>query len=656
MELAIDFEKWTGEAKHLCGPWASILAAQAVQLVKGLQMGRSAVQGLERLLQGILEASSKFQGPQTPGSSKEGTGKKSEVFLFESSSASETTTASQTSAPTEFLSVKDGDKDMFSDFLQEVPDLLGSAESNLINMSREGAWDVMKVYRPFHTLKGLFGYLGMPAMGETAHKAEALLEPYKKGEGRPTEAQRDVLLKTLDLFRRQVALIAQGLPQGNIGLCPIPDLFSESSKELHPKTASATVPITKETPAENTKEEEINTDESQDSFLRVNVARMDSLLEIVEEMAVRQNHLLEATQTSGADPALREAAEKMGLLFNDLQDKVLSLRMVPVEPLFKRLSRLVRDLSQKIGKSVQLRLEGAETELDKRLVDQLWEPAVHLIRNAMDHGLESSAERTTARKSPHGSLSIKASHLGGDFLLEIADDGRGLNLSRIAEKATRLGWITPQSSPDPHWLQNLVFRAGFSTTEKATDVSGRGVGLDVVKRRIEELKGSVRVESQESKGCRFIIRIPLTLALAEGVLLRAGQGLYLLPLTQVGRFWNFSAALAKEAKASQSTEGENSSNTSKSTFRRIDLAETFGENCDLHRQPVAIQVGSEEEPALLLADEILGKKRVVLRGLTGLMEGFPSVNGAALLSDGRVSLVLDVPSLLKAPVVAGGKS
>jgi two-component system chemotaxis sensor kinase CheA len=275
----------------------------------------------------------------------------------------------------------------------------------------------------------------------------------------------------------------------------------------------------------------------------------------------------------------------------------------------------------------------------------------------MDHGLETASERLAASKSAYGTLVVKAGHQGGDFVLQVMDDGRGLNTAKIAEKAGRLGLLPPSGASSPHWLEELVFRPGFSTAGKVSDVSGRGVGLDVVKRRVQSLKGSIHLESWEGIGCRFTIRIPLTLALMEGVLLRAGQSLYLLPLNQVGRFWNVEGELTPVARMVEETEEEKKEREAlvRPSIPQLDLAGKFGEAPDPMRQSVGIEVGSEENRVFLMADEILGKKQVVLKGLTGILEGFPAVNGAALLSDGRISLVLDVPALLREQAPVGGE-
>lgn len=636
-ELLAEFEVWTVEAKGFCGPWVATLSAQARQWLRGLEAGRPLLQGLERLLQGILEANTQLEKDAVAKAEKDGQNTGNEVFLFEASSFS---SQGQTEAPgkataSSFLTVKEEDREGFKDFLQEAPGYLSDIESNLMGLSGQGSWDVMKVYRPFHTLKSLFGYLGFAAMGEEAHKAEALLEPYKTGKEKPNEAQRETLLKTLDLFRRQINLIAEGYSQGRVAMV---DFGMEAS------SAAGPVPIS-----------DLRTGEVREDFIRVDAAKMDGLLEAMEELAICQNQLAETVRASVSDPHLAETVEKLGKLTRGLQDRILGVRMVPVEPLFKRLSRLVRDLAVKTEKTVQLRLEGASTELDKRLVDELWEPLVHLVRNAMDHGLEPMGKRLAAGKSAHGTLAVKARHLGGDFVLEVADDGRGLNAAKIAEKAGRLGLLPPSSASSPQWLEELVFRPGFSTAGKVTDVSGRGVGLDVVKRRIQSLKGSIHLESRDGFGCRFTIRIPLTLALMEGVLLRAGRGLYLLPLTQVGRFWDTTENPTEEGAASAPPSGTPAETAPLKSIpsRRINLAEKFKDSPSMTRQPVGIEVGTGDNRAFLLADEILGKKQVVLKGLSGVLEGFPSVNGAALLSDGRVSLVLDVPSLLREAVLPG---
>lgn len=615
LQVSMDFQAWAQEAKRHCGPWALTLAGQAAQLVKGLEAGRPAVQGLERLLQGLLEANAKLKQPGIGNAAGPKATAGSEVFFFEAEPAA-VPEAKEASAGPQFLKFRPDDLDMFKDFIQEAPDMFASIESNLLKLNRQGAWDVMEVYRPFHTLKSIFGLMGLTSMNETAHKAENLLEPFKKGQGKPTAVQVETLLKVLDLFRRQTELIVKGLPQGQIEVCATSDLGGIApAQPVQGPTLSAAMEKTDNPTAE-------------DMVLKVNVSRLDRLMEAVEEMTVSRSRLLAIAQDREDDPDLKEEVDRLAKLTRTLQDQVLSLRMVTVEPLFKRLSRLVRDLSQKTGKTVQLSLEGASTELDKRLVDELWEPAVHLIRNAMDHGLESPAERTKADKPAHGTLWIKALLAGGDFVLEIADDGRGLSHSNLVERAVRLGWLAQTATPDPQWLEDLIFRPGFSTAKKLSDVSGRGVGLDVVRRRVQELKGVLKVENQEGKGCRFILRLPQTLALMEGILLRAGQGYYLLPLTQVGDF--------KRIHEGPAPEGE----------ERIDLPRTFGGTQDSVHQPVGIRVRVRGREALLMTDEILGRRQVILRPLPDLMADFPALSGAALLADGKVGLVLDVPSLL----------
>jgi two-component system chemotaxis sensor kinase CheA len=580
---------------------------------------------LERLLQGLLEANAKVHQPEkSPDKGqKERTG--SDVFFFEAEPLSNPAGPELQSKGLRPLKIQPDDLDMFKDFTQETPDLLASIESNLLNLSRERAWDVMGVYRPFHTLKGLFGFMGLTTMNETAHRAENLLEPFKKGQGRPTAAQVEVLLKVLDLFRRQTELIGKGIALGEIEICPIPELGESPSSNPQQDKNAGSLKIS---------EERTDAATSEDTVLKVNISRLDRLMEAVEDMTVSRSRLLTLAQTREDDPDLKEEVDRLAKLTRTLQDQVLSLRMVTVEPLFKRLSRLVRDLSQKTRKTVQLHLEGSSTELDKRLVDELWEPVVHLIRNAMDHGLEAPAERVQASKPPHGTLKVRAALVGGDFVLEVVDDGRGLSLAKLEEKALQMGWLAPDVEPDPHWLEDLIFRPGFSTAQKVSDVSGRGVGLDVVRRRVQELKGVLKVENWEGQGCRFILRLPQTLALMEGVLLRAGRGFYLLPLTQVGNFKKLPPSIPQDDMGPA----------------HIDLSKTFGEDHDPNRQPVGIQVGFRGREAFLMADEILGRRQVILRPLPGLMEDFPALSGTALLGDGRVGLVLDVPSLLGGPL------
>lgn len=526
LELAELFDQWTVLARKQGGPWAAALVLQSSQILQGLRNGRPPHQGLERILQGLLDAGRHLEKDETQKTQPRIPG--SDVFFFDVESSAFPVAAPKEGGPAT-LAVKEGDRLGFVEFLQEVPPYFDALETGLLHLEQSGVWDPIALYRPFHTLKSLFGYLGFQGMSDLSHQAENLLEPFKRGApGKPTGPQVGSLLKAVDLFRLQVRKIQEGLPRGEIELCPLPTLRVEApplAAGSSPKPALVSV-LPNAVP------------EDQDSTILVGVEKMDRLMESIEEWSVYHTSLRNWAQENGVDPTLNEWIQGMGKTARRLQDQVLSLRMVPVQPLFTRIGRVARDLSRKTGKPLQLQMEGGHTELDKRLVDELWEAILHLLRNAVDHGLETPSERAQGGKSEYGTLKVKAWHQGGTFTLTLRDDGRGLNLDKIRDKARSLGWLGENEIAEPSRLHEFIFHPGFTTQEEATSVSGRGIGLDVVRKRIQTLKGTVQVASEPGKGCLFTLRIPLTLALMEGVLVRAGRGLYLLPLNQINRFQN----------------------------------------------------------------------------------------------------------------------
>ncbi len=637
LELADLFDQWTSRAKKEYGPWMASLVLQSNQIVKGLRSGRPSHQGLERLLKALLDAGYllKQEEEKKPEAQKPG----SDVLFFDV----ETKPEGAATVMAQTLSVKEADLPGFTDFLQEAPPYFNAVENGLLHMEQSGNWDPLSVYRSFHTLKSLFGYLGFQKMSDLAHLAENLLEPFKKNnQGKLNGEQAGILLKVVDLFREQVRKIQEGLPKGVIEIFPVQDLFEGTSQTLPPAAESPTF--------ENTEKPVDAAPEEQDQFIRVGVEKMDGLMETLEEWSVYHNKLRLTAQELGFDETASEILQGLGKAARSLQDQVLSLRMVPVQPLFMRIGRVARDISKKTGKPLQLHLEGGSTELDKRLVDELWEAILHLVRNAVDHGLETPSERAQAGKSPYGNLKVRASHQGGYFILTLEDDGRGLDLSKIEKKAKKLGWLMENERLEETRLHEFIFRPGFSTQEEATDVSGRGIGLNVVRGRLQTLKGTVQVASEPGKGCLFTLRVPLTLAIMEGVLVRAGRGLYLVPINQINRFQNEFPTVGEKREP-----GDDASAPEEWVPKKVDLTEWFGGSPEANRQSVSIRLGEGDRQILLTVDEIIGKREVVLKGLDGLLEDLPGVNGGALLGDGRVCLVLDIQALLREFTLPSGR-
>ena len=624
LELAYAFLDWAQKAVQTGWVWSREVLVAAQKIMQGLQAGRPHEKALERLSLTMTEASQNLEKEIAEGFvgvPKANTEAKTDEGIF---------------------LIPEEDLPSFKDFIGEAPEHLEAIEKNLLALSRGQAWDILQIFRAFHTVKGISGFMGLGQMASLAHQAEALLEPFKISGGRPSEDQVDWLLQACDLVREQVQAIAQGLPNGRFRIVAYerPRATQDpavSARPLPPTIPAGEIPAAEKSETDNSN----NPAHKGDASIRISVEKMDALLEAVGELAICQTQVAGGVEAAGISGYLASETGRLGKISRQLQDIVLSLRMVPVAPLFLRMAKLARELSRKTGKPLQLDLEGGETEIDRRMVESLTEPLVHLIRNAVDHGIETPEERARAGKTAEARLKLSARHQGGDFVLELSDDGQGLNFGKLVHKAKSQGLLEAGEIPARERLIDLIFTAGFSTADKVTEVSGRGVGLDSVKRKIQALKGAINVESETGLGTTFRLRIPLTLALMDGILVRVGQIRYVLPAYQVQGF------LAQEGTEEHSIgAGAKWMSTRQGQLPLIDLEANFGIHRDGKFRPVVVQVESAGRGACLMVDEVLGKQQVVIKELGEGLHDLKGVTGGAILGDGKVGLILDVESLI----------
>ncbi|NGZ07196.1 MAG: chemotaxis protein CheA [Magnetococcales bacterium] len=383
-----------------------------------------------------------------------------------------------------------------------------------------------------------------------------------------------------------------------------------------------------------------------DSVIKVNSDRVNSLMNQVGELVIVQSRLKQMAH-SGQDElslvALRAVVEEMGRLVTELRETTKGIRMVPIGSLFSRFRRVVRDLSRELGKQVRLETKGEETELDKTMVESLNDPLVHLIRNAMDHGIESAGLRRSAGKPEEGVLLLTATHVGGQVLITVDDDGKGLNLARIRTKAEERGLLAPGVEIADGELAQLIFHPGFSTAQSVTGISGRGVGMDVVKRSIEALRGSVDVTSQPGVGCRVTLRLPLTLAIIDGLLLKVGEERYIVPLSNIDAI----VELAEAERDAPSGEGNHFLFIRDELVPFLHLRDLFavpGAPPE-HEKVVIVVVGKRRIG--LVVDQILGDHQTVIKSLSRLHADVRSFSGATILGDGRVALILEIDHLIE---------
>jgi two-component system chemotaxis sensor kinase CheA len=379
--------------------------------------------------------------------------------------------------------------------------------------------------------------------------------------------------------------------------------------------------------------------------IRVSVEKVDQLINLVGELVITQAMIQQRSSTLDAvlHERLLSGVAQLSRNTRDLQDAVMSIRMMPMDYVFSRFPRMVRDLAVKLGKRVDFITHGAATELDKGLIERIIDPLTHLVRNSVDHGIETPAARAAAGKPETGKLSLSASHQGGHIMIEVSDDGAGLNRERILQKARALGLPVSDDMPDAQVWQ-LIFAPGFSTAETVTDVSGRGVGMDVVQRNIIAMGGNVDIRSASGFGATISISVPLTLAILDGMLVKVGDEVYILPLSFVAESLQPAPADVKEVAGRGrvvKVRGE--------YLPIIALHQVFGipARCTEPSEGILVILESEGAKAALLLDELLGQQQVVVKNLEANYRKVPGISGATILGDGGVSLILDVAMLVR---------
>jgi two-component system chemotaxis sensor kinase CheA len=379
--------------------------------------------------------------------------------------------------------------------------------------------------------------------------------------------------------------------------------------------------------------------------IRVDIEKVDKLINLVGELVITQSMLQQMTdgdQLVDRD-RLREGLAELETHTRDLQGSVLQVRMLPIDVAFSRLPRLVRDLAARLGKKVELVFEGESTELDKTVLEKIGDPLVHLVRNSLDHGIESAEDRVRAGKPEVGTLRLAAHHDGGSIVVSVTDDGAGLNHDRILAKARETGLVTDDEQLSVQQIQRLIFKPGLTTAASVSEVSGRGVGMDVVRRNVTDLGGAIEVDSTPGVGTTFSIRLPLTLAIVDGQLVRVGGDVFVVPLLSIVESLQFDAALA-----SSPTPGAEVYRHREQAIPLIDLRQTL--DLRLGRAPVAeplivvIDVGGTR--AGLLVDELLSQQQIVIKSLTTNFRPVPGLSGATILGDGTVAMILDANSLV----------
>jgi len=444
---------------------------------------------------------------------------------------------------------------------------------------------------------------------------------------------RNELADALACQREQDIAAHQESEDGTTGVQPLGEIIVQQGFVQKPLVDAALE-----------KQKQVRDSKTQEShFVRVHADKLDQLINLVGELVIAGASANLLAQRTG-QAALQEATSVMSRLVEEIRDGALQLRMVEIGDTFHRFQRVVRDVSQELGKEIELVISGAETELDKTVVEKIGDPLMHLVRNAIDHGIESATVREAQGKKTKGTLRLNAYHDSGSIVIEVADDGGGLHRDKILHKAIEQGLVGASQSLSEQEIFNLVFEAGFSTADKVTNLSGRGVGMDVVRRNIEALRGTVEITSGQGLGTTVKIRLPLTLAIIDGFLVGVGKSAYVVPLDMVLECVELSEA-DREA-----TREHNYVNLRGEVLSFLRLRDQFEiEEAQSRRENIVV-VQYAGEKAGLVVDELMGEFQTVIKPLSTLFRNLKGISGSTILGSGEVALILDVPSLVQQTV------
>ena len=382
----------------------------------------------------------------------------------------------------------------------------------------------------------------------------------------------------------------------------------------------------------------------QSRTVKVDTGKLDNLFDLVGELVIA-NTLIVGEMKSVNNNGTSKNLSQLTKITKDIQDQVMSMRMVTLKQTFQKMSRLVRDVSQRSGKKVKFEISGEETELDKNVIEEIADPLVHILRNSVDHGIESEEDRITKGKPNEGTVSLSAFHRGGSIIIEIKDDGKGLQKERILNKAIDKGLVSNQASMTDNQIYNLIFAPGLSTADKVTNISGRGVGMDVVKKNIEKLRGKVDVTSQEGVGSTFTIKLPLTLAIIDGIVVNVGDTKYIIPTVSIEE----SLQPKEEEISTVKNQGE-VVNIRGNLLSLVRLHKLYNINTTktVPWESIVVVVEGAEGKYGVLVDELLGQQQVVIKSLGDRFKNVKGISGSAILGDGKVGLILDVTGVREA--------
>ncbi len=576
------------------------------------------------------------------------------------------------------LTISAEDAPLVQDFVVEASEHVETAESAMLELeNRPGDNELInKIFRAFHTVKGMAGFLNLTEIQSLAHSAENLLDLARKSQLVLTGGNSDAVFKSIDALKKMLGGLKEALESNKPvasyeALPPLLEELKAAAEGRAPSSGQATAAAEQmDTKLDAILEDPSDPDDRRrgedrrgtmpdrrqktpdgpathavEDKIKVGIARLDKLINLAGELVIAQ--LMVAEEVHGGQSFEHELARKVthqGKIVRELQELSMSMRMVPVQGVFQKMTRLARDLSHKAAKPVDFVTSGEETELDRTVVDRISDPLVHMVRNALDHGIEPPEDRVRAGKSSTGRVELRAFHQAGNIIIEMQDDGKGLNKERILKKAIEQGLVEPGQELSEDEIFKLIFHPGLSTAEKVTSVSGRGVGMDVVKKNIESLRGRIDIRSKAGQGTTFTIRLPLTLAVIDGQVVRVGDARYIIPINAIVR----SLRPAREQISTVQGRGEMVMERGQ-LMPLIRLYKLFGVRASTEdpTQALIVIVEGDGRNCCLLVDDLLGQQQVVIKSLGEAMGRTRGISGGAIMGDGLVTLILDVPGLVQ---------
>lgn len=570
------------------------------------------------------------------------------------------------------------DPEIVAEFLSEGLEQLEESDNLLLTIEKDPTNDeaINALFRCFHTVKGLAGFLNLRDIETLAHATEDLLDQARRGERRLEGDAVELIFNSIDLLKKLLHSLETSESDGaQTGPSPgklahhigrlraiVEDAEAPSQGTARPRAGSSLQRTSAQSQTDAGESGSASTSDGDGDArsrpaetVRVASERLDLLVDLIGELVITES-MVQGTVDQGEQSgrAVRRHLNRMEKITRELQELAGSLRMVPVRATFRKMTRLARDVARKSGKNVDFRIRGEDTELDKTVVDRIAEPLVHLVRNAIDHGLESDPEeRIALGKSEVGRVELRAFHKGGNIHVEIEDDGRGLDRKAIHAKALANGLAREGETISDRELLQLVCAPGFSTAKKITSISGRGVGMDVVKRQIDTMGGSLEITSEIGKGTCFSMHLPLTLAVIDGMVVRIGSERYIVPTLSVVRL----VTLRPDDCINVLSKGEVLS--VQGELVSVLRLERLFNLPPLAKETLALIADADGHRVAVFIEELVGQQQAVVKGLGEGLGEIPGLTGCAILSDGRVGLVLDVASLSKLAATApygGGRS